>query len=519
MTSLEAVSPAPPGFIRSFSGELVRASRNMNDPDPAQRKFLIVLQYYDGDVSKMNDLGLLIGELERQLNEEADILLFARYDVTRDFSPEVRAVLSRRFRVIHDVRSSRRASGYPYGANEMFCELLNIMSTSLWRDKYYAFINLEWDCVPTGPDWISRLIAAWKPVAAAGKLFAGHFQPSHAIPHFNGVAIYDTDIFKKVRGNALLGCDGETAYDMAFAPVLNQHGADIPEIFLCYRQATALPHQIFSPRRGGVVPAIFHGVQDESAMTAVRAKHVANFHAGAPTAIAKPSVDTRVFCYQDFVPQFDQAEVQAELAVWRSAWSAAGWQPIVLSMRDASLHPLYAQFAAKIASLPSVNAAAYETACWMRWLALDVAGAGLQTDYDVLPNGLTPDKLPRDSGFRSFQNYCPCMVLADKEGLAWWISEILAFKVLPSDTHDGRSHISDQNFLLRLVEAQKAAKAKNESDPFPLLKAPDESVHDYGKKPVGIAVHFCNHSVATNAPGRKRSEVMKAWLGGEAWTQ
>lgn len=514
-----AVTPAPAGFMRRFDGQLFPVGRDPGTPDPARRKLLIVLQHYDGDVARVNDLGLLIAELEKMLNEEADILIFSRYDTRIDFSPEVRAVLATRFRKILDLKNTRRASGYPYGPNEMWHELVNVMSTKIWRDEYYAFINLEPDCCPTGPDWIARLVKAWHRAAAEGKLVAGHYQASHPTPHFNGVAIYDTDMFSKVKGQALLGCDAEHAYDIAHAKDLTPaNGQNIPEIFLDWKRQTITPQNLFAPRAGGVIPALYHGVQDDTAKAAVRARFVAQT---APAQTTATAVDARVYCYHDPLPGTDQGEIAEELNLWKRGWQACGWTPIVLTRKEASMHPRFNDYLAKVSSLPVATNPAFEVARWLRWLALDVVGGGLLTDLDVLPNALTPEKLERAPGFRDYQHDCPSVVLADGAGLAWWIAEVMAMKLLPTDQQDGRAHISDRNFLRRLVAEQTATLAAGMANPYPLLRCPRASLYDFGLTPQGIAVHFTARAVAHAAvghhQGKPRSHFMRAFLKGEAW--
>ncbi len=78
---------------------------------------------------------------------------------------------------------------------------------------------------------------------------------------------------------------------------------------------------------------------------------------------------------------FDQV-----IEIWKDWWSKAGYEPVILTEADAREHPRFDEIEAHINTIPTVNPALYERACWLRWLAFEAKGGGLMVDLDVLPN-------------------------------------------------------------------------------------------------------------------------------------
>lgn len=93
----------------------------------------------------------------------------------------------------------------------------------------------------------------------------------------------------------------------------------------------------------------------------------------------------KIYSYYAEVPDLNRFDELKLITVWREAWTAAGWEPFVLSEWYARKHPLYAALDELVSKLPSTNPARYERACYMRWLALAAIGGGWMSDYDCFP--------------------------------------------------------------------------------------------------------------------------------------
>ncbi len=62
------------------------------------------------------------------------------------------------------------------------------------------------------------------------------------------------------------------------------------------------------------------------------------------------------------------------LDIWRESWTNNGWGTRVLTSKDATLHPRHDAILESLLKLPTVNAQAYEMACYLRWVAAIATG-------------------------------------------------------------------------------------------------------------------------------------------------
>lgn len=518
---------APNGFVKMADGRTVPASRMSTQQKQKARKLLLVIQYYGGDMKAAEELASLIADLERTRNHEADILLFRRAD-TGELSAQVVAKLQSKFGKVTTLACRRiDARGYPFGCNQMFSDLLMLMSsTPPFATDYYAFINGETDMVPTRPGWIGELIAAWKGAMADGKAIAGHFC-SDPFVHVNGLAVYSSDVYRRAGGNTLAGGSPQITYDIRFAPTLTGMAKETPLIYFKYRQPTITPEELFAARSSiprpdigervveGVAPALYHGVKDGSARAAVRARHISftdkapvvyaptgqieesatetllghipggTFPSGMGDVIAPaqalgvsasiqaeenpsllerhefpdsrrkapevPAKRSNVFCYHQPASKVNAAENHAILVLWRKAWTSRGWNPTVLTLREAAMNQKFDDFQVAIERFPYIGGRKESFNRFNRWLALEQAGGGLLVDMDVLPGLFTPADVvrfdiglvlsPRDGGEIT-------AAVCDKAAAAKFIDAILKYDAKPEDMVGGRETVTDMTVWL-----------------------------------------------------------------------
>lgn len=491
-------SDTPVGYMKMASGKLVPVSRSFGEPKAKVKKFLLVLQYYSGDVEDAEQLASLIADLERTRNRDTDIMLFRRAD-SREMNDGVRKKLEAKFdRVILQACRRTDAKSYPMGANQMWSDLVTLMAqVPPFATDYYAFLNLESDCVPTRPGWIAELIAAWKTSFSSGKPAMGHIH-DNPVNHLNGVAVYSADIFRRVASNKLLGGSPQTAYDIYFANFLRPHASDTPLIYFEYRRPTITATELFAPRKSGIVPALWHGVKDGTARTAVRARHI-TFTDTAPTSVivnsrvggepmflsgapysfplsdtpaaemaqagfsgaaklaeslvatlanvytAEPPKRANVYTYHQPAGKANADEQQAIQSLWRTAWTSRGFNPVVLTLRDAARNPRYDEFQIHIERFPFLGGKKESMNRFNRWLALEMAGGGLMVDVDVLPGEFTPKDIegetyivlsPQDSGVIS-------AAIFSAQNLVKFIHDIEEYDPRPEDKIDGRLCVTD----------------------------------------------------------------------------
>jgi hypothetical protein len=79
------------------------------------------------------------------------------------------------------------------------------------------------------------------------------------------------------------------------------------------------------------------------------------------------------------------------IQLWAQQWKEIGWDPRILNLTHARMHPKYQQYYDKIEKIPLLgkNKAGvnkeYNMYCYLRWLAMVAVGGGFMSDYDVMP--------------------------------------------------------------------------------------------------------------------------------------
>lgn len=453
-------------------GRYVPMQADFGNQPPENRKFLIVLQYYDGDMAEAEDLANIIADLERVRNKDADILLYARHDA-RPFPSHVISKLESKFEKVHQgVCRSRDGTTYPFAPNCMFYDLVTLLGQyPQWNQPYYAFINLETDAVPVHPGWIRELILEFKISEIHGKKCIGHMDLQHATPHMNGLAVYPIDMFFKVPGGALAGGNLAIAYDLYHAKSILPLAYDTPLIMMEYRRPTITAADLFKAHKGGIEPALYHGVKDSSAREAVKARYI--------TFSEKKDLSrATVFTYVDGQPDSELVRV---LDLWKQAWASRGWNPVILRRMDAAKNLRFLAMSKALERLPCAGSKDEQAEGFYRWLALETVGGGLLVKPDEIPNVFMPDKLTDD-------------MKLDGIPLSALIGMMIDYTITPDDFS-----VSDQTLL-------NACKVKF-----------GYTVLDYGVKGYKSAqvVSFNDLAIAgSSARGKRKSDVMRSYLEG-----
>ncbi len=420
-------------MTRMGDGRYVPAQLDINNRPPENQKFLIVLQYYDGDVEQVEEIANIMADMERVRNHDADILLFGRHDA-RPFPSHIKEKLRTKFDQVHEtVCRSRDGTSYPFASNCMFYDLVTLLGQyPQWNQPYFAFINWEADCIPVHPGWIKQLIHEFKIAQVHGKHCIGHIDLKHATPHMNGLGVYAIDIFSKVPGGVLAGGPLAVAYDMHHGKNLLPIAYDSPLIMFEYRRPTITAADLFKPHKGGIEPAIYHGVKDASAREAVKARHI--------TFSEKKDLSrTTVFTYFQTPTDLGHGNSSEIVEIWRQGWSSRGWNPVVLRLMEASRHPKFAALKKALETLPYVGDKQEQAGLFYRWLALDSVGGGLLVETDQLPNAFTPDRASSRA--------------LDRDTLAVLIDSFIHYTVKPEDTLNGVSHVTDLSVMGKSMPA------------------------------------------------------------------
>lgn len=455
-------------------GRYVPAQADFGKGPQQPQKFLIVLQYYNGDVEIVEEIANIMADMERVRNKDADILLFGRFDAN-PFPAHTKAKLLTKFDQVHEVKCrSRDGTSYPFASNCMFYDLVALLGQyPQWNMPYFAFINWEADCVPVHPGWIKQLITEFKIAQVHGKHCIGHVDLKHQTPHMNGLGVYAIDIVTRIPGGRLAGGPLNVAYDMYHGATIMPYAYDSPLIAFEYRRPTITAADLFKPHKAGIEPAIHHGVKDASAREAVKARHI-TFNE------KKDLARTTVFTYYATVADVGHGQSNEVLELWKQGWASRGWNPVVLRLMEASRHTNFAAMKAALATLPYVGNKDEQAGLFYRWLALDTMGGGLLVGMDQLPNAFTPEKAQTRA--------------LDRATLAVLIDSFIAYTVKPEDTLNGASHVTDLSVMGKALPAVDfGAPGFREAD----------------------IVTFSDAAIASSIQrGRRKSDVMQDYLRG-----
>lgn len=469
-------------MVKMADGRYVPAQASFSTRANVPKKFLLVMQYWDGDKADTEDLLSLIADLERIRNTSVDVMLFRRYDAT-ELSRTVVQKLEAKFGKVMQVKCRRTAKGYPYGANAMFYDLASLVAQfAPYNVEYSAFINLESDCCPTQPGWIGRIWQEWRDANSQGLACIGHIQEK-PIRHMNGVGVYAIDMWKRVPAGKLNGGAPHIAYDIDHANDVLPIARDTELIRLNFQCPTITADALFS---SGAL--LYHGVKDASARSAVRAKHVS--HSDATEYESKT-----VFTFFNQITD-NVLEQKAILSLWEQGWRSQGWNPVVLSMRNAVSHGMYNEVNANIERLPSAKNKQAMRNRWMRWLALDTVGGGLLSEYDVIPADFTPHKLDEPVGLGSDAS----LVSIRGTQLRDLIHRIATYTAQTEDKLDDRPHVDEG----KLVDGFLMDKEN--------LVAGFGEARTEKPKLIHFAKRFIDKSYAAN---QRKSSLIEKFLRGE----
>lgn len=180
-------------------------------------------------------------------------------------------------------------------------------------------------------------------------------------------------------------------------------------------------------------------------------------------------------------------------ALWRQSWLSSEFIPITLTHQVAESHKDYERYLRLVSQFPTVNPPGYDLACWLRWLALDVTGGGLMTDYDVICRAFSAEDLQFPNPVTILdRGGVPCAVYTTVEGASQIVQDVLRVKHVFGEVN-GRPHYSDMYFF----QAQKYPRNEN-------------LVYTFGQEnwQLAPAVHFSHSDVGRERPNKVRSRVV-----------
>jgi hypothetical protein len=204
-----------------------------------------------------------IADNEPAQRTDVDFVFVARFDCPHDL--ETVKYVSKKFLRTSVYTSQRRGTGWPHGCNELWSDVAcrmapNLLRSIEWQDVK-AMFTFEADAIPVVPDWIDQLSTEWNVAVAKGKFIVGCLMPPPML-HINGNAMFPPDIFFRVP--EVLGCSPVKGWDFAYAQFFEPHWYPTPLITNYYKDLNVPVTAIRRKSPDGRIPAIVHGVKDES---------------------------------------------------------------------------------------------------------------------------------------------------------------------------------------------------------------------------------------------------------------
>ncbi len=221
-------------------------------------KFLLCLQFWEGDKAKAMRLARFIADLELGFRTDVEFVFVTRFDCEHDHDT-IRYV-NKKFRV-NWISSHTRWTGWPGGPNGMARDTLEWLEAN--RAGSGSALLFEPDCVPVSTYWIDTLIREWDRARFAEKIVMGAWRPSGgADGHINGNCVILPSAIKHM---AVAAIGPDLAWDCAIAPYVKNKWLKTDRIRNCFESKNAAPKDLFWAPVGEDSPVLVHGFKDDSA--------------------------------------------------------------------------------------------------------------------------------------------------------------------------------------------------------------------------------------------------------------
>lgn len=156
------------------------------------------------------------------------------------------------------------------------------------------------------------------------------------------------------------------------------------------------------------------------------------------------------------------------ITLWEKSWKAHGFEPIVLTEKDAERSDFYEEFVAKITSLHQDIAkkplSGYGLSCWLRWLAYSTQPEEkfFVSDYDVINHKFNLTE-PIDT-LHLMDDCCPCIASGTSSQFLALCKKFIEVsehnKELFIEDYKQRNfvHFHDQNFFVMYFYCKNSNK-------------------------------------------------------------
>jgi hypothetical protein len=240
------------------------------------KKFLIALQYWDGDKDRVVELLDIYHKTIQPQNPWADLCLYARFDssfLDEDVLNKMRQI----FNKVWTFKSRTPMTGWPDGCNALWGDLVmdawrKSIETStskppIWQE-YKSVFAIESDTCPLHEDWLAIISKEWDESECSFMGAWDHRNPDYPhlqdLGHINGNAMFSMDLARKAP-NVVASPLGQ-GWDTYHAPILREIGwQGTNKIRNWYHKTQITKKEYDSVKDSGAV--FIHGVKDDSVRT------------------------------------------------------------------------------------------------------------------------------------------------------------------------------------------------------------------------------------------------------------
>jgi hypothetical protein len=231
---------------------------------------ILALQCCPVDSAQALELTRLICDIEPVQRKDDEFCISVRRDTAPEHFHEMARLAAVKFSWVHVIINQRAGVGWPEGPNDLWAETMMRLSLMqrAGKTKQIAALTFEADCVPLRTDWINVLRRAWQETQDdLTKWVVGH---AHGEPpdHINGNAIFRIGMLRKYP--VLYNSDKRKGWDAAHGDLLLKLGRDTDAITQLYNLRDYDRELLEGVRKGGVVPALFHGTKGLDGVRIVR---------------------------------------------------------------------------------------------------------------------------------------------------------------------------------------------------------------------------------------------------------
>lgn len=233
------------------------------------RPLVFCLQMCPYDALAAVELCALIADLQGGTRQDLEFWVVYRRDTPKEYIHWANDHLSRVFRRVFFFEAPNFADGFPMGCNLLWNSTMLIAGSArvAGLNQATGILTFEPDCVPVTRNWMDALCDEWE---ADDSPVVGNFVGEPPNQHVNGNAMFDVNLMRQYPELGSYG--GEQAWDTCHGRLLTRIGRDTNLITQKYQARTITREELFSIRKNGMQPALFHGVKDGSARAAVRAE-------------------------------------------------------------------------------------------------------------------------------------------------------------------------------------------------------------------------------------------------------